>query len=106
MQIFASGEGRKLNAPDEFLPQGSVGKVVGLIDLGKNNGSNDFGCSGVKTVIDFEGDSYVLDFLEHTCFVTDDGLELVQTDAGDVGSWWPDSGDMQRYGLRWIELAN
>lgn len=37
MQIFASGEGRKLSAPDEFLPQGSVGKVVGLIDLGKNN---------------------------------------------------------------------
>ena len=36
MQIFASGEGRKLNAPDEFLPLGSVGKVVGLIDLGLN----------------------------------------------------------------------
>lgn len=77
MQIFASGEGRKLSAPDEFLPQGSVGKVVGLIDLGKNNRSNDFGWSGVKTVIDFEGDAYVLDFPEHTRLVTDDGLELL-----------------------------
>lgn len=98
MQIFASGEGRKLNAPDEFLPQGAVGKVVGLIDLGMNNGSNDFGWSGVKTVIDFEGDAYVLDFPEHTRLVTDDGLELVQADAGDVGGWRPDSGNMQRYG--------
>ena len=105
MQIFASGEGRKLNAPDEFLPQGSVGKVVGLIDLGKNNGSNHFGWSGVKAVIDFEGDAYVLDFPEHTRLVTDDGLELTQTDAGEVGGWWPDSGDIQRYGLRWIELT-
>jgi len=38
--------------------------------------------------------------------VTDDGLELVQADAGDVGGWRPDSGNMQRYGLRWIELAD
>ena len=106
MQIFASGEGRKLNAPDEFLPQGSVGKVVGLIDLGKHNGSNDFGWSGIKPVIDFEGDAYVLDFPEHTPLVTDDGLDLTQADAGDVGGWWPDSGDMQRYGLRWIELTH
>ena len=106
MQIFASGEGRKLNAPDEFLPQRSVGKVVGLIDLGKNNGSNDFGWSGVKAVIDFDGDAYVLDFPERTRLATDDGLELVQTDAGDVGGWWPDSSNMQRYGLRWIDLAD
>ena len=106
MQIFASGEGRKLSAPDEFLPQGSVGKVVGLIDLGKNNRSNDFGWSGVKTVIDFEGDAYVLDFPEHTRLVTDDGLELAQADAGDVGGWWPDSSNMQRYGLPWIDLAD
>ena len=106
VQIFDSGEGRKLNAPDELLPQGSVGKVVGLIDLGKNNGSNDFGWSGVKTVIDFEGDAYVLDFPEHTRLVTDDGLELAQADAGDVGGWWPDSSNMQRYGLSWIDLAD
>jgi len=60
---------------------------------------------GVKTVVAFEGDAYVLDFPEHTRLVTDDGLELTQTDAGEVGGWWPDSGDIQRYGLRWIELA-
>lgn len=82
MQIFASGEGRKLSAPDEFLPQGSIGKVIGLIDLGQDNGTNDFGWTGLKPVIDFEGNAYVLDFAEHTRLVTDDGIELTQADAG------------------------
>lgn len=103
MQIFASGEGRKLNAPDEFLPQGSIGKVIGLIDLGQDNGTNDFGWTGLKPVIDFEGNAYVLDFAEHTRLVTDDGIELTQADAGEVGGWWPNPSEMQRYGLRWIE---
>lgn len=43
MRIFASGEAQRLNAPGEFLPPGSIGKVVGLIDLGANKGQNDFG---------------------------------------------------------------
>ena len=54
----------------------------------------------------FEGDAYVLDFPEHSRLVTDDGLELTQTEAGEVGGWWPDSRDIQRYGLRWIKLSN
>ena len=78
--------------------------MIGLVDLGGRNGANDFGWSGLKAVIDFEGAEYVLDFPESTRLVTDDGLELAQADAGDVGSWWPDPTDLQRYGLRWIAL--
>lgn len=104
MRIFASGEGQRLNAPGEFLPAGASGKVVGLINLGGHDGANDFGWSGLKAVIDFEGTEYVLDFPESTRLVTDDGLELAQADAGGVGSWRPDPKDLQRYGMRWIAL--
>lgn len=105
MRIFASGEAQRLNAPGEFLPPGSIGKVVGLIDLGANNGQNNFGWSGLKAVIHVEGEEYVLDFPEHTRLVTDDGIELAQADAGEALSWCPERSDLQRYGLRLIELA-
>ena len=66
MRIYASGEVQRLNAPGEFLSPNPLGRVVGVIDLGSNNGSNDFGWCGLKAVIDFEGEEFVLDFPEFT----------------------------------------
>ncbi|MPT04320.1 MAG: hypothetical protein E2582_08855 [Delftia sp.] len=103
MRIFASGEGQKLSAPGEFLTQGSIGRVVGLVDLGQHNGANDFGWSGLKAVIHFDGNDYVLDFPDHTRLETDDGIGLTQSDAGEIASWTPHLSDIERYGLKWIE---
>ncbi len=106
MRIYASGEAQRLNAPGEFLPPGSIGRVIGLIDLGANNSHNEFGWSGLKAVINVDDEEYVLDFPEHTRLVTDDGIALAQADAGEALNWWPERSDLQRYGLRLIELAS
>lgn len=62
MRIYASGEAQYLIAPGEFLSSNPFGRVVGLIDLGDNNGCNDFGWTGLKAVIDVDGEEFVLDF--------------------------------------------
>ena len=103
MKILACGDAQRLAAPGESLPSGVYGTVVGLIDLGPNNGLNDFGWSGLKGVIEVDGDWYVLDFPGHARLVTDDGIELTPFDDQEDSTWCPDPSDVQRYGLRWIE---
>lgn len=102
MRIYASGEAQHLNAPGEFLSGNVMGLVVGLIDLGPNNGLNDFGWRGLKAVISHEGDEYVLDYPEFTRVETDDGIELASGDADSVLSWFPSLEDVKRYGLRMV----
>lgn len=100
MRVYASGEAQRLHVPGEFLFPNPFGRVVGLIDLGDNNGCNDFGWTGLKAVIDVEGEEFVLDFPEFTRVETDDGIEIAGGDAGSILSWWPSREDSQRYGLR------
>lgn len=102
MRVYASGEAQHLNAPGEFLSPNPFGRVVGLIDLGDNNGCNDFGWTGLKAVIEFEGEEFVLDFPEFTRVETDDGIEIASGDADSILSWWPSREDAQRYGLRMV----
>ena len=102
MRIYASGEAQRLNAPGEFLSKNPLSRVVGLIDLGDNNGSNDFGWRGLKAVIDVEGEEFVLDFPVFTRVETDEGIEIACGDAGSILSWWPSLEDAQRYGLRMV----
>lgn len=78
------------------------GRVVRLIDLGDNNACNDFGWTGLKAVIEFEGEEFVLDFPEFTRVETEDGIEIACGDAGSILSWWPSREDAQRYGLRTV----
>lgn len=103
MKILACGEAQRLAASGEFLPSGAYGTVIGLIDLGSNNGLNDFDWSGLKGVIEVDGEEYVLDFPEHARFVTDDGIQLTPSDDQEDSMWWPEPSDVQRYGLRWVE---
>lgn len=102
MRIYASGEAQRLNVPGEFLSPNPFGRVVGLIDLGDNNGANDFGWTGLKAVIDVEGEEFVLDFPEFSRVETDDGIEIASGDAGSILSWWPSREDAQRYDLRMV----
>ena len=52
MKIYATGDGINLHNPDNSV-QVELARIVGLIDLGSNNGDNSYGWSGIKAVANF-----------------------------------------------------
>ncbi|MDP2187842.1 MAG: hypothetical protein Q8J69_04080 [Sphingobacteriaceae bacterium] len=70
-------------------------RVVGLIDLGKNNGDNPFGWSGLKAVINKEDELFILDFPEEARITTNDGLLIKEGNE----AWLPSMDDIMRYDL-------
>jgi hypothetical protein len=65
MKIFATGNVIHLDKTSK-INHVTLARVVGLINLGSNNGENDFGWCGLKAVINFKG-IYIQDkFLENS----------------------------------------
>ncbi len=101
MKIYAAGEAQSLDSPGTSIQIDTPALVVGLIDLGNNNGQNEFGWSGLKAVVELEGKRYVLDFVETSHMETDDGIEITSPDT-DSQLWWPNKEDASRYNLEII----
>jgi hypothetical protein len=84
MIILACGEAQKMDSPGTFV-QAQYARVVGVIDLGANNGDNHYGWCSTKAVVNIEDVLYVLDFLEDIRIETNDGV-LVST---NLAYWGP-----------------
>jgi len=86
-KIFASGEG--LNLKTNQNKDIELGRVVGTLDLGYNNGDNIFGWSGDKVVVNVNDELYILDFVNKVRFETFDGVLIREID--DL--WKPSEND-------------
>lgn len=100
MKIFASGEAINLNKPTNGSDYITLGRVVGVVDLGRNNGENNLGWCGLKAVLNVANDLYVLDFPEEAKIETDDGLHIASGDQ----VWWPCEDELEKYGLYTYKL--
>lgn len=91
-QIYISGDAVSLNR--EVSKYVFTAKVVGLMDLGDNNGDNSYGWSGLKAVVIEEENLFLVDVPEDSLLIDPDGNE-VRTDQ----PWTPNTSDYERYNL-------
>lgn len=100
MKVFASGEAINFKNPEKGPEQITLGRVVGVVNLGANNCENNFGWCGLKAVINVAEELYVLDFPEDAKIETDDGLHV----ASGNEAWWPNENELNKYGLYLYKL--
>jgi hypothetical protein len=77
MKIFATGNVIHLDKTSK-INHVTLARVVGLINLGSNNGENDFGWCGLKAVINFNDLIYILDFPEEVKITTNDNIIVTE----------------------------
>ena len=94
MKIYVTGDVIHLERISE-INHVKLARVVGLIELGQNNGDNNFGWSGLKAVVNFNDLLYVLDFPEEAKITTEDNV-LVK-EGGNT--WHPSLEDINKFDL-------
>ena len=94
MKIYATGEAIELgnNKNSITIP---FSRVIGLINLGNNNGDNNYGWSGLKAVLNYNDIRYVLDFPEDIIIKTNDDIFIIQGQE----NWCPSLDSMEKFDL-------
>lgn len=94
MKIYASGQAIHLERTSP-IDHVTLGRVVGLIDLGGNNADSGFGWCGLKPVVNHNDLLFLLDFPEEVRITTDD--DVLVTEGGTV--WQPTIEDLSNFDL-------
>ncbi len=87
MKIFVSGEALELNTHEYKTIH--LARVVGILDLGSNNGDNGYGWSGDKVVVNENNKFYIIDFIQESKLETEDGILIAEGE--DI--WYPSEKD-------------
>lgn len=84
MKIFASGDAMSFWENEPSVQTG-FSRVVGVIELNKDDKYNSTGWSGIKAVVNIDDKLFILDFPENVRVETNDGVLIWE----DQKAWWP-----------------